>query len=515
MIYTRENVRELDFTAINKYKISGYDLMQKAAKAAFLNVLKKWPGQNKFFIFCGIGNNGGDGFVFSKLAKERGYNVKVILCGDESKIKGDAKKAYIDCKDSNIDILKIKDELVFDEMKLKIFAKKNEDNILVGDLVENKKGVIVDALFGTGLNKKLDSFWIKIINFINEQQKYKKLSIDIPSGLNANTGITMGACINSDLTITFVGRKQGLYTGMARDYCKEIIFDDLGIPKEVYSEVLNSGELLDLDILKAKNLADISHCTNKNNFGHVLIVGGNLGMLGASILAAKSALRSGAGLVSVATRDEHASLIPINTPEIMSKGIEIEKIKELSVLIDRANVILIGPGLGLDNWSRKIFSMVIDAVADKLLIIDADGLNLLSEMKYNNKNCIITPHVKEASRLLNITTDEINKDRFDCCKKLFEKYCATVILKGAGTIIYGEGQRFYITTAGNYGMATAGMGDVLSGVVAALCARGISLIEAAKLASHVHALAADKEIKNGKKGMIATDLLKWIRVLLN
>lgn len=504
--YKTDSVKILDSIAINNFGLSGFTLMSRAGLFAFETIQKKWPSLKSICVFCGIGNNGGDGFVLAKLAKKNGYNVSVIICGEEQEIKNDAKIAYDECKKYNVLIQRW--PLSSHEESKQIQEKKINSIVNLYDFE-----IIVDALFGTGLNKELDEYWTYIINYLNKYTLAKKVAIDIPSGLNANTGIIMKAAFCADLSITFVGLKQGLFSGKARDYCGEIVFNNLQIPYQVYNEVEPSGYLLNLKKLKSKAFSNISNCAHKGDFGHVLIIGGNYGMLGACIMAAKAALRTGAGLVTVATKDEHSALLPLNTPEIMSIGInDINKIK---ILIEKASVILIGPGLGQDNWSQEIFSYVLNL--QKPLIIDADAINLLAKMNNNyiNNNCILTPHPKEASRLLNISTNEIENNRFESVEKLFEKYKANIVLKGAGTIVFGEDKKYYITHSGNYGMATAGMGDVLSGVIAGCVARGVSLLESSKIGVCVHALASDFESAKGKKGMMATDLLLWIRKLLN
>ncbi len=525
-IYSTISVRNLDSIAINEYKIPGFTLMSRAGKFTFEIIKKEWSELKTINILCGIGNNGGDGFIVAKEAFGSGYNVKVILCGDHTKIKGDAKTAYdaymnVIGKTNNGNILYWEEfKKDFSEIKMAQEAKKSENT----ESTESTKNteqteILVDALFGTGLNKDLDKYWMEIVNFINNNFiNAKKIAIDVPSGLNANTGAIMNAAIKVDQTVTFVGLKQGLYTAMARDYCGKITLYDLKIPNKIYSKVKPSGYLLNLDHLKKNAFPKkISNCANKGHFGHVLIIGGNVGMLGASILAADAALRAGAGLVSVATRKEHAKSIPINTPEVMSIG--MYDINEIEPLIQKATAILIGPGLGQDKWSKEIFSSILKLKLQKPLIIDADGINLLASMEefknYHNNNSILTPHPKEASRLLQTTTKEIETDRFKSAKNLHDKYKANIVLKGAGTIIFGEDEKYYITTAGNYGMASAGFGDILAGIIVGLVARGVSLIESAKLGVHVHAIASDKEITKGKKGMIATDILPWVRLLLN
>lgn len=250
---------------------------------------------------------------------------------------------------------------------------------------------------------------------------------------------------------------------------------------------------------------------NKGDFGHVLIIGGAPGYSGAVILAAEAALRVGAGLVSIATHPEHANMLNVFRPEMMCHGINSEE--ELAALIQKATVLVLGPGLGQTPWSHKVFNQA--CMSEKEMIVDADGLNLLANTPFKKSNWILTPHPGEASRLLKKSTSEIQEGRESAINLLQQKYDGWIVLKGAGTLVQGPNKIPEICTAGNPGMATGGMGDVLSGVLGGLAAQKIPLDIVAKLGVLVHATAGDLAAKMGERGMIASDLMLYMRDIVN
>lgn len=485
-LYSREQVRDLDSTAIKKFNTSGKSLMQRAGEFSVSCINKYFPLVDNISVFCGSGNNGGDGFVVAKLLHKQGKQVDVYFLGDETKLTIDSRNAYNECKKF-----------------LNIYKFSNKFN--------NEPELIVDGIFGTGLNKDLDKNWIDLINLINNYNSIK-VSLDIPSGLNANTGIPMPVAIKSDLTPTFVGKKIGLFTGLSNDYCGKVEFCDLDVPNKVYENVNPVAVILNIS-KELKNLISFSSASFKNTFGHIVVIGGNKGMLGASILSSASALRAGAGLVTVLTHKEHASNVPVAMPELMSRG--VESLDDAKDILEKSTALIIGPGLGQDTWAKNLFNEILKI--KKPIVIDADALNLLASHKQElSSNFIITPHPGEAARLLGITTEEVQKDRIKAAKNLVSIFKCIVVLKGAGTIVIDYDSKLpKLCPYGNVGMATAGMGDLLAGVIAGLCSRVDTLENAASLAVCVHAVAGDKEIYAGKHGMVATDLLKHIRLMLS
>jgi len=477
ILYQTKQVRELDRIAIEDFNIPSYTLMQRAGAAAFSALQKKWPQAKKILIFCGKGNNAGDGYVLARLAHQHGLQVICYgrLC------TGDSQIAYEDAKKSGVS-----------------FAKASQD-------VEGTD-VIVDALLGTGIQGEVRDEYKAAIQEINDSN-IPVLAIDVPSGLNSDTGTILGACVKADLTITFVGCKQGFFTGLAPAYCGEILYDDLDLPKEIFNKITSNVEKLYLNKLEPR-----SRIAHKGSFGHVLVIGGDYGMAGAARMAGEAAARTGSGLTTVATRPEHIMAVSGMRPELMCYG--ITKSKNLPELLERATVLVIGPGLGRSAWSKDLWQAVLKT--DLPTVIDADGLNLLVKNPTKNNNWILTPHPGEAARLLNCSTSEVQNDRFTAINSLQDKYGGVCILKGAGTLILGDSGKISICTAGNPGMASGGMGDVLSGIIGGLLAQKLSLENAAKTGVQLHSEAADLAAKqDGERGLLATDLLPYLRKLIN
>lgn len=482
-LYTSEQTRELDRITSEEFEVSGTVLMERAGEVAFDILKQHWPEVKTLCVVCGTGNNGGDGFVVARLAYEQGQQVEVLVVGDGTKIKGNALAA--------------KQRLEGCGVKVQIYGN---GKLPLADLV-------VDAIFGTGLKEAVSGDAVHAINAIN-QHGTPVFSLDIPSGLIADTGDTQGDVVKADVTVSFIGLNQGLLTAKGPDCCGELIFDDLQIPSGVAHKVPTSVKRLDIPTSIFKKRDKESH---KGLFGHVLIIGGDIGMSGAARLASEAALRTGAGLVSLATRYAHAAIINSTRPEIMSYPAEREY--EIKHLIEKASVIAIGPGLGISEWAATLFATSINS--EKRLIVDADALNLLAMEPLKRDNWILTPHPGEAARLLDITVEEVQADRFSAVKKIAEKFGGVVVLKGNGSLIYSEGTT-YLCDKGNPGMASGGMGDVLTGIIASLLAQGFSLADAANVGVHLHASAGDVAAKGaGERGLLASDLMPAIRRLIN
>lgn len=482
-LYTAEQTRELDRVTIEEFEVSGTVLMERAGTVAFDILQQHWPDAKKLCIVCGTGNNGGDGFVVARLASEQGHQVEVLIVGDVHKIKGDALAAKQRLEGCGINTQ------VYGNGKLPL-----------ADLV-------VDAVFGTGLKGGVSGDAVYAINAIN-QHGTPVLALDIPSGLIADTGNVHGDVVKADVTVSFIGLNQGLLTAKGPDCCGELIFDDLQIPSGVALKVPASVKRLDIPNAIFDKRDKESH---KGLFGHVLVIGGDIGMSGAARLASEAALRTGTGLVSLATRYAHASVMNSTRPEIMSYPAERES--EIKALIKKASVIAVGPGLGKSEWAATLFAAAINS--EKALIVDADALNLLAMEPHKRDNWILTPHPGEAARLLDTTVEEVQANRFSAVKHIAEKFGGVVVLKGNGSLIYAEGITS-LCDKGNPGMASGGMGDVLTGIVASLLAQGFSLAEAAKVGVHLHACAGDAAAKGaGERGLLASDLMPAIRRLIN
>jgi NAD(P)H-hydrate epimerase len=480
-LYCTAQIREAERYAIDELGIPGRELMRRAGYTLFEQIRQRWPEQTAITVFCGAGNNGGDGYVVATLALQANYQVSVYALTDPNGLPGDALSAYRDFSRAGGSV----SDFEAGQSKL--------------------QGVIVDALFGIGLSREVGEDYTLAIAAINASG-CPVLAVDVPSGLHAYTGSVLGCAVKADVTVTFIGLKCGLFTGEAPEYCGEIICSTLDIDAAVLAAMPPFALLLEKIHLPRR--ARVAH---KGRFGHVLLIGGNLGYTGAIRLAGEAALRSGAGLVSIATRAAHSGLINIGRPELMCHGVECGE--ALHALLEKASVIVIGPGLGRDDWAREMFGAAL--AIDKPCVLDADALNLLSLQPKRRANWILTPHPGEAARLLGSSAGQISADRFAALADLHSQYGGTCLLKGAGTLI-SNGDTVYVGTTGNPGMASGGMGDVLSGLIGGLLAQGSSLDEATRLGVYVHGEAADSlALEFGERGLLAGDLPERIRKLLN
>ena len=488
-LYRAAQVRELDRIAIEQYGIAGYTLMTRAASAAFDAMREHWPDPKRVMVLCGTGNNGGDGYVLARLAKEAGLEafseIKVLQLGDHGSLKGDALQAYQD------------------------WEKAGGQSSVFSSTTLQEADLIVDALLGTGLEREVTGEWAQAIAAVNASG-LPVFSLDIPSGLNSDTGAVMGVAVHAERTISFIGLKQGLFTGDAADYCGKILFNDLQVPQEVYAGIEPSAVRIEHEII-SRLLPKRSRTSHKGRYGHVLVIGGDHGMAGAVRMAGEAAARVGAGLVSVATRSAHAAVIASSRPELMCHG--VERSEELRPLLKRATVIAIGPGLGQSDWAHMLLAAAMESGLP--MIVDADALNLLAKDPCTRDNWILTPHPGEAARLLDETVAEVQSDRFAAIEKLVNKFNGVCVLKGSGTLIKQQGEVTRVCEIGNPGMASGGMGDVLTGIIAGLVAQGLALEDAAQVGVYIHALAADKAAAKGERGLIASDLMDNLRRLVN
>lgn len=481
-LYRAAQVRELDRIAIQERGIPGFELMSRAGTEVFQRIKKQWPNARTVAVFCGSGNNAGDGYVIAKLALEAGMKACVYTVSNPDKLNGDALTAYRKYNDANGAVLPFQ----------------------AGQAIN--ADVLVDALLGTGLDRAVTGLYAEVIQAINAHSS-PVVAVDIPSGLNADTGNVMGCAVKAVCTVTFIGLKQGLFTGQAAEYCGEICYAQLGVPDDVFEEIEASATRVVKMPLPRRN-----RDAHKGNCGHVLIVGGDLGYSGAAEMAGEAALRVGSGLVTIATRAEHSGLMNLGRPELMSHGVETPE--QLMPLLAKPDVVAIGSGLGQSDWAKALFNAAINS--GKPMVVDADGLNLLAAAPTLTKpDWILTPHPGEAARLLNCSNADIQQDRFAAVLSLQAKYGGVVILKGAGTLI-AFGHQLAVSNTGNPGMASGGMGDVLTGVIAGLVAQGFSLQDAAQQGVYNHGLAADlSAAKDGERGLLATDLMPYLRQLVN
>ncbi len=363
-------------------------------------------------------------------------------------------------------------------------------------------------MLGSGLQRDVGGEFADAVRALNRHPA-SVLALDIPTGIHGDTGNIMGCAVVADLTVTFVGLKSGLFLGSGPDHRGELVFDGLEIPETMRS-VRPAYRRVDRTMMRAA-LPRRRRGAHKGDFGHVLVVGGGAGMPGAVRLCGEAALRTGAGLVSIATHPSHAALLAATRPELMSHALNTPA--DLEPLLARADVIAFGPGLGQGEWARALFDAL--AADPRPAVWDADALNLLAESPGNSVQRIITPHPGEAARLLGTNTGEIQRDRAHAVAGLAERYGGVAVLKGAGTLISDGGDETWLCTSGNPGMAAAGMGDVLTGVIAGLLAQGLALDEAARIGVEAHARAGDRAAAAGERGLVASDLAAELRAVVN
>jgi len=480
-LYTVEQVRALDRRAIEDLGITGFELMNRAARAAFTFLCRQWPQARRLVVFCGPGNNGGDGYLLASLAYEAGVAVEVLELTDAA--RGDAAHARETWLHST-----------------GITHRWQQDASLP------HADVYVDALYGTGLNRAPEASASALIERINASG-IPVLALDVPSGLNADTGHCPGVAIRAQATVSFIAAKRGLYTGQASTKTGTLIVDTLGLP-----DILWQGMPADAALLDAMHLGPRARDAHKGDSGHVLAIGGDHGTAGAIRLCGEAALRGGAGLVSVATRAENLFALNSARPELMAHGVHGPQ--ELEALLARATVLAVGPGLGQGAWGHALWLTALDS--GKPLVLDADGLNLLvHEQRRFATPAVLTPHPGEAARLLEKTNAEVQLDRFASVRELAQRYGAVIVLKGSGSLIAHPDGRLDVCTWGNPGMGSGGMGDLLTGVIAALMAQGCSAWDAARIGVGLHARAGDIAARKGERGLLASDLLEPLRALGN
>lgn len=484
-LYRAAQVRDLDRCAIETHGIPGIELMNRAGDAAYRLLRERWPGARRIGVLAGIGNNGGDGYVVARLAQSAGLETRVVQLGDPSRVSGEAALALAAWRAAG-------------------------GTLTTEPTLPRGLDLWVDALLGTGLERPVTGVWADAIESLNAQGG-PVLALDIPSGLHADTGQVMGVAVRATLTLSFIGLKLGLFIGAGPEYSGTIRFSALAVPAVVYAREIAAARRIDWAQQGAR-LGPRPRDAHKGSFGHLLVIGGAPGMSGAARLAGEAGLRAGAGLVTIATHPAHAAWLNLTRPELMVRGVETPD--DLTPWIERADVIAIGPGLGRDDWGRALWQRV--GTLDRPLVVDADALSLLAETPWRRTDWVLTPHPGEAARLLDTDVPTLEADRLAAARALQDRYGGVVVLKGAGTLIQADAPRApAVCSDGNPGMASAGAGDVLTGVIGALCAQGLGPEEAACVGVSLHAAAGDRAARRGERGMIASDIIAALRSVAN
>jgi len=494
--YDPKQVQQNEAKIAEDLGISLYALMERAGESVFTQIQLNYPELSSLLVISGKGNNGGDGFIVARLAVQAGVKVTVLVVAEKTEIKGDALTALHSLTNTSV-IFHYADNVESTSEFIDKFISKFQ-----GEL-------IVDSLFGTGFKGPLSPQFMNLIESINNHDA-AVIAVDIPSGLNANTGNDGGLAVIAQQTITFIACKKGLLTAQAANYVGELYLADLDIGENFIQKIPSSIFIQGQNNLPT--LAKRKASSHKGSIGLVLNIGGNKGMPGAIRLSAEAALRSGASLVAVACHQQSQALVFADRPEIMLASVVADNLKDDSAF-QKAKVIVIGPGLGRDAWAQQLFATTLSS--QKSCVVDADALSLLSEQPIKRSNWILTPHPGEAASLLGCSITDIESDRFSAVNAIVDKYGGICILKGAGTLV-SDGKTTWINTSGNAGMASGGMGDVLSGIIAALLIQLPEPLAAVRYAVYIHGLAADIVAKKqGQRGILASDLFPEIQRLVN
>lgn len=484
-LYRPVQVKAMDAHAIAVLGVPSYELMCRAGAAAWRLLLQRWPQARVIGVACGPGNNGGDGYVLARLARAAGVRVLVVAPPGASPRTETARQALAD-------------------------FRADGGSVIAFDGLLPEAEVWVDAIYGIGLTRPPAEAAQAMIERINASH-VPVLSLDVPSGLDADTGHAQGAAVRAAVTLSFIAAKRGLYTGMARDFDGEVLLDRLDLKIGAFDEFTPAAWLCRPEGL-ARWLGPRHPNAHKGEHGHVLCIGGEEGMGGAVRLCAEGALRTGVGLASVATRRSGVAALLAARPEAMTHAVEDPA--ALAPLVERATVLAVGPGLGQGEWGRALYRAALDC--RRPLVLDADALNLLAASPCPLPQAILTPHPGEAARLLGCDKSVIQADRFGAAEALSLKFRCAVVLKGAGTLVAAPGEVPAVIGAGNPGMATGGMGDVLSGVIAALVAQGLPLFQAAVAGALLHSAAGDAAAHiGGQRGLLPSDLFPHLRRMAN
>lgn len=490
--YKVNQLQQYEADAAQAVGINLFQLMERAGAAVYRNIRKYYPSTQQILILSGKGNNGGDGYIVARLAHQAGISVTVVVNATKQEIKGDALKAL---------------ELLEQWPVTIIFAAHGSQ---INDAIASFNGeMILDCIFGIGFCGQLSPAMTQLFLEVNNKNCIK-VAVDVPSGLDANLGIVSPLAIKADLTITLIAYKQGLLTGQAANYVGKLHLETLGVNQAFTHLASTTCFRQSLELLPEPIKRQAA--SHKGSIGMMLAIGGHRSFTGAICLASEAALRTGAALVGVCCAQDSRSILLSRCPELMMIASCAQELASATHL-EKVKAVVIGPGLGRDSWSKALFEWVINFSQCK--VIDADALHFLALSPQKFDKWILTPHPGEAAVLLNCTIAEIEADRFSAVRKITQRYGGICVLKGAGTLV-SDGQSTWINTTGNSGMASGGMGDVLSGIIGALMLQTTNLYQAARIGVYIHGRAADIIAKKqGQVGILASDLYPEIQRLMN
>lgn len=468
-LYRAAQTREIDRIATAEYGIASAELMRRAAHAAFAHLSARYAGARNIVVVCGPGNNGGDGYLLAARARETGMHARALAMPPAS--EGARAAAHI-------------------------YESRGGEVCADASLLDGAD-LIVDALFGTGLTRAPQgdaAAWIARINAAS----CPVLALDMPSGLS-DGGYAFSPCVRADCTVTFIGMKFGLLSGDGREHAGEIVFAELQVDAEMRRAVKPVAR-----VIAPPKLPRRSFGMHKGNAGRVIVAGGARGMFGAALLASEAAMRTGAGLTTLATLAAHVEMAALHRPELMSAD-------ALEIDFAHADAIALGPGLGTGEWSHRVFEKCIDGSAR--MVVDADALNLLAQHPRRSEHWVLTPHPGEAARLLQCTLHDVQFDRLAAAREIVTRFGGACVLKGAGSLV-ADAESVLLCDLGNPGMASGGMGDALTGIIAALLAQNIA--HAAAAGVWLHARAADlAACRGGMRGLLARDVIALLPEVLD
>lgn len=502
-LVTAEQMRELDRRATAEFGVPSMVLMENAGLRAFdiaYDMLVE-SGGSRVLVVCGKGNNGGDGFVVARHFHEVGADVRVILAGSSEDVKGDALINLEIARKSGIAITEISE---LDDLPMKLAH---------ADLV-------VDALLGTGVKGDVTGLAADVIDAINASEK-PVIAIDLPSGLDADTGQIGGRCVIADVTVTFALPKIGLATYPGLDYAGEVFVAEIGIPNKAFETAGINTHSVDSDDVLVR-LPERAPDAHKGTFGHAAIIAGSVGLTGAAALSSMSAVRIGAGLVTLGIPESLNDILEVKVTEVMTQPLPDKHSRSFSIiahdkaleLIDKCSTLAIGPGIGRNLETVEFVRQLLPLV-EKPMVIDADALYAISEdtsiFKELKAPAVITPHPGEMSRLAGTPTADIQSNRLEFARTAAREYGVVVVLKGAATVIASPDGSAWVNTTGSPALASGGTGDVLTGSIAGLLAQGLSAVDAAICGVYIHGLAGEMVAEEvGDAGAAAGDLLPML-----
>ena len=501
---TGSQMKKIDEAAIEILGIPGLELMENAGNAVYEEIMTALddPTGSRVVLVCGAGNNGGDGYVIARYLNMAGVKVCLYSTVNPEGLTGDARANYLEAKTLPIKIIGLFEGIASDD-GLAAFSEFSQD--LTG------AALVVDAILGTGVNREVKDIAKLTIDLINKSGK-TVIAVDVPSGIGADDARVYGSAIKADITVALQAPKLGCLIYPGADYTGNLIVRAVGIPESLVNAMsapLFITEKSDITAVLKKRSRNL----HKGDFGKVLIIAGSSGMAGAGALCARAALRTGAGLVRLAVTEDCLAVMQMLVPEATCI------LRENCLAgIEAYDAVILGPGLGTDAAVKTLLLAVLNKY-DGVLVLDADGLNAISDLsvlRHTKAKLILTPHPGEAGRLLGLGALEINAHRLESVQRLAQETDAAVVLKGAASLTALPDGSTWINNTGNPGMATAGSGDVLSGIIGALAAQGVNWDQAAQAGVYLHGMAGDIMVEQiGEYGLVASDLTVGAALAIN